>query len=227
MIEERCARGDPYHMVLLDWEEQEQDVIRAARELSAHFGPKLPIILLMTGEGDELEEGAKEAGISGFIAKPLFRSGLYYGLRPFVEAKEARQEQEAAPGGDLAGRRLLLAEDNELNWEIASELLREFGLETEWAENGRICVEKFEASEPGWYDAILMDLRMPVMTGFEAADAIRKLPRRDARTVPIIAVSADAFAEDIQKCLAHGMNTHTAKPLDPQKVLALLREYLH
>ena len=227
LIEERRGGNEPYHMLLLDWEAQEEDAIQTAGELSAYFGPQLPIILLMDGEWDELEEGAKEAGISGFIAKPLFRSGLYYGLRPFVDAKAPQQDQEAASDRDLAGRRLLLAEDNELNWEIASELLCEFGLEVEWAENGQICVEKFEASAPGWYDAILMDLRMPVMTGFEAADAIRKLSRQDARSVPIIAVSADAFADDIQKCLAHGMNTHTAKPLDPQKVVSLLREYLH
>lgn len=92
--------------------------------------------------------------------------------------------------------------------------------------NGRVCVEKFEASEAGWYDAILMDLRMPVMTGFEAASAIRKLDREDARSIPIIAVSADAFQDDIQKCLDRGMNAHTAKPLEPEKVLALLGQHL-
>ncbi len=161
--------------------------------------------------------------MSAFIAKPLFRSGLYYGLRPLIEAK-AQQEQEAET--DLAGRRLLLAEDNELNWEIANDLLCECGLEVERAENGQICVEKFEASAPGWYDGILMDLRMPVMTGFEAAATIRASARKDARTIPIIAVSADAFAEDVQKCLDCGMNAHTAKPLDPQVILSLLRQYL-
>ena len=127
----------------------------------------------------------------------------------------------------LSGRRILVAEDNELNWEIASELLGESGLEAEWAENGQICVEKFDGSAPGWYDAILMDLRMPVMTGLEAARAIRKLPRAEAGTIPIIAVSADAFEDDIKKCLDSGMNAHLPKPLDPQQVLALLRQYLH
>ena len=97
---------------------------------------------------------------------------------------------------------------------------------SEWAENGQICVEKFRASSPGQYDAILMDLRMPVMTGFEAAVAIRKLDRTDAQTIPIIAVSADAFQDDMQKCLDCGMNVHTAKPLELQKILSLLGQYL-
>ncbi len=114
-----------------------------------------------------------------------------------------------------------------MNWEIASAILSEFGLEVDWAENGKLCVEQFEQSAPGWYDAILMDLRMPVMTGFEAAEAIRKLEKEDAQTIPIIAVSADVFEEDVQKCLDCGMNAHTAKPLDPQKALSLIEQYLH
>ena len=225
MIEERGG-SEPYHMVLLDRDIQGRDGLQAAQELAGRFGPGLPVVILTDGEGDELEGEAGCAGVSGFISKPLFRSSLYYGLRPFIEAKAPQREEETGAGMDLTGRRLLLAEDNELNWEIASELLCEYGLEVEWAENGQICVEKLEASAPGWYDAILMDLRMPVMTGFEAAEAIRKLERADAKTIPIIAVSADAFSDDIQKCFDCGMNGHAAKPLDPQKVLSLLRQYL-
>ncbi|MBD5133825.1 MAG: response regulator [Clostridiales bacterium] len=230
MIEERRGQGSPYHILLLDWDVQGQDGIQAAKELSGRFGPELPIILLTDGEWDELEARAEEVGVSGFISKPLFRSSLYYGLRPFIEAASPQQEpaeQKEEASVDLAGTRILVAEDNELNWEITSEMLCEFGLELEWAENGQICVEKFEASAPGWYDAILMDLRMPVMTGFEAAGAIRTLDREDARSVPIIAVSADAFQEDIQKCLDCGMNAHTPKPLDPEEVLSLLSQHLH
>ena len=218
--------GGPYHIVLLDWNLPGQDGVRAAQELSARFGEDLPVVLLTDGEWDELEERAAETGVRGFISKPLFRSGLYYGLRPLLDARIPRQEQEAEAGPDLAGRRILIAEDNELNWEIASEMLGEFDLETELAENGQICVEKFQQSSPGWYDAILMDLRMPVMTGFEATAAIRKLNRQDAQAIPIIAVSADAFKDDIQKCLDCGMNAHMAKPLDPQGVLTLLKRHL-
>ena len=127
---------------------------------------------------------------------------------------------------DLTGRRVLLAEDNDLNWEIAEELLRELGLELEWAENGKICLEKFQASAPGFYDGILMDLRMPVMTGYEATEAIRGLDRADAKTIPIIAMTADAFSEDIQKCLACGMNAHVSKPIDVREVAQKLLKYM-
>ena len=142
---------------------------------------------------------------------------------PQQQQKEQHQQEDS--GARLEGKRILIAEDNELNYEIANEILCEFGMEVEWAENGQICVELFDRSEPGWYDAILMDLRMPVMTGFEAAVAIRKLEREDAQTIPIIAVSADAFQDDIQKCLDCGMNAHTPKPLDPQGILSLLGQY--
>ena len=242
MIEERHSKNEKYHMVLLDWDLQGQDWIKASEELFGRFGMDLPLIIITNGEWDELEIKMEKTNISGFISKPLFRSSLYYGLRQFIEAEMPKQEQKEEAdkeevdkeevgkekaGIELKGRRILIAEDNELNWEIASAILSEFGLEVEWAENGQLCVEQFEQSVPGWYDAILMDLRMPVMTGFEAAEAIRKLEREDAQSIPIIAVSADAFEEDVQKCLDCGMNAHTAKPLDPQKALSLIDQYLH
>lgn len=227
MIGKRCEKNDRYHIILLDWNMQSQDSIKIAQRISDRFGQKLPIVLLTDGEWDELEAKAENTGIAGFISKPLFRSSLYYGLRQFTEESASQQAQEGESAVDLTGRRILIAEDNELNWEIANEILREFGLETDWAENGQICVEKFERSAPKWYDAILMDLRMPVMTGFEAAQTIRKSTHKDARTIPIIAVSADAFEDDIQKCLDCGMNAHTPKPFDQEKVLSLLSQYLH
>ncbi len=227
MIEERRSNNDQYHIILLDWNLQGHDGVQTAQELSDRFNSELTIVLLTDSEWDEVTARAEKAGIHGFLSKPLFRSGLYYGLRQFTVETEPQQIQEEEPDIDLTDVRLLVAEDNELNWEIASDILcDEFGLNLDWAENGQICVEKFEQSKPGWYDAILMDLRMPIMTGFEAAAAIRNLKRQDAQTIPIIAVSADAFEDDIQKCLDHGMNAHTEKPLDPQKVLFLLEQYL-
>lgn len=228
MIENQHNKPDRYHIILLDSDIQGQDGIQAARELSGRFGMDLPIIILSDGEWNEFDTESEEAGIRGFISKPLFRSSLYYSLRQFTDTAEQKPEQaqEEESIADLSGGRILVAEDNELNWEIASELLREFGLEPDWAENGKICVEKFEQSAPGWYDAILMDLRMPVMTGYEAASAIRRSVQNDALTIPIIAVSADAFEEDVQKCLDHGMNAHMEKPVDPQKLLSLLEQYL-
>ena len=226
MIEDGRSKNGCYHMILMDWDMQEQDWLETAEELSNRFGKELSIIILTDGEWDELEIITEKTSICGFISKPLFRSSLYYCLRQFIETEAPQQdEQKEEFDIDLKGRRILIAEDNELNWEIANAILSEFGLEVEWAENGKICVELFDRSEPGWYDAILMDLRMPVMTGFEAAVAIRKLEREDAQTIPIIAVSADAFQDDIQKCLDCGMNAHTPKPLDPQGILSLLGQY--
>ena len=227
MIEECRGKNGNYHMVLLDWDLQNRDWSESAEELSGRFDRDLPIIIITNGEWDELEIKTEKANICGFISKPLFRSSLYYGLRRVIEAEASQQEREEEADIALQGRRILIAEDNELNWEIAQLILSEFGMEVEWAENGQLCVEQFEQSAPGWYDAILMDLRMPVMTGFEAAEAIRKLEREDAQTIPIIAVSADAFDDDIQKCFDCGMNAHAAKPLDPQKVFSLLGQYLH
>ncbi|MDE6699686.1 MAG: response regulator [Acetatifactor sp.] len=227
MIEERYSKNESYHMILVDWDVQGQDWIKTAEELSGHSNQELPIIVLTDGEWDDLEIKIEKTNVCGFISKPLFRSSLYYGLRQFTEAEVPQPEQKEESDDGLKGRRILVAEDNELNWEIANAMLCAFELEVEWAENGQLCVELFEKSEPGWYDAILMDLRMPVMTGFEAADAIRRLKRKDAQTIPIIAVSADAFKDDIQKCLDCGMNAHMAKPLDPQKVHSLLEQYLH
>lgn len=226
MIEDHRNKNENYHIVLLDWDIQEQDWINAAEELSCRLGQELPIVIITDGEWDELEIKTEKTNIGGFISKPLFRSALFYGLRRFTEEAPQQEQKEEVDIG-LKGKRILIAEDNELNWEIANAMLCEFGSEVEWAENGQICVELFDRSALGWYDAILMDLRMPVMTGFEAAAAIRKLEREDAQTIPIIAVSADAFTDDIQKCLDCGMNAHTAKPIEPQKILSLLGQYLH
>ena len=125
----------------------------------------------------------------------------------------------------FVGKKILLAEDNDLNWEIAEDLLSEAGFELERAENGKICVEKFEQSAIRFYDVILMDIRMPVMNGYDAAVAIRALPREDAN-LPIIAMTADAFSDDIQHCLDCGMNEHVAKPIDVNRLTQLLRKYL-
>ena len=131
----------------------------------------------------------------------------------------------AEPKIDFSGKRLLLAEDNELNWEIANELLSSVGFVIDWAENGKLCVEKFAAAQPGYYDAILMDLRMPEMNGFEATQNIRTMEREDAKQIPIIAMTADAFSDDVKACLDCGMNGHVAKPLNMPELLRLLQRY--
>ena len=173
-----------------------------------------------------MADEAREAGISGYISKPLFPSSLFDALNAFSDtgAGEAVNTERAVDPG-LQGKRILLAEDNELNWEVAREMLAVLEIEMDWAENGQLCVKKFERSPIGHYDAILMDVRMPVMDGHEATTVIRRLEREDA-DVPIIAMTADAFSEDIQKCLECGMNDHLAKPIDVQAVAYKLKKYL-
>lgn len=224
MTMDRHNKNEDYHVILLDWKLPGMDGIETAREIRQRIGDQIPILLISAYDWTELEDEARAAGINGSIAKPLFRSTLFYGLKPYVEA-EFDTGKVMDGQINFSGRRILLAEDNELNWEIAEELLKELGLELDWAENGKLCVEKFSQSPVGFYDAILMDLRMPEMNGYEASDRIRAMDRPDA-DIPIIAMTADAFTSDIQRCLEHGMNAHLAKPIDIKKVSRLLQKYL-
>ena len=216
MLDRRAKARDHYHIILLDWKLPDMDGISAAKEIRRRFGDETPIMLISAYDWSEIEAEAKNAGITGFISKPLFRSTLFYGLKPFINDAAAAAEQ----------LHVLLAEDNDLNWEIANELLSDLGMELDWAENGRVCADKFEASPVGFYDAVLMDLRMPVMTGYEATEAIRNMDRPD-KDIPIIAMTADAFSEDIKKCLDAGMNAHVAKPIDVREVARLLDKFIH
>ena len=214
-----------YHVILLDWKLPDMDGIQTARELRRQLGEDVPILLMSAYDCSEIEDEARAAGISGFLMKPLFRSSLFYGLKPYMGDEEAPVVPEEK-GPEFHDRRILIAEDNELNWEIANELLHDLGLELEWAENGEVCAQMFRQSAPGYYDAILMDIRMPVMDGYEATGAIRAMDRPDA-SLPIIAMTADAYSDDIQRCLSRGMNAHVAKPIDIDEVTRVLKRYLN
>jgi len=214
-----------YHVILLDWKLPDMDGIQTARELRRQLGNDVPILLMSAYDWSEIEEEARAAGISGFLMKPLFRSTLFYGLKPYMDVDDVTPVEKENTL-QFSDRRILVAEDNELNWEIANELLSDLGLELEWAENGEVCAEMFRNSEPGYYDAILMDIRMPIMNGYEATDAIRSMNRPDS-SLPIIAMTADAYSDDIQKCLSHGMNAHVAKPIDIDEVARILKKYLN
>ncbi len=229
LVEERHLRHDDYHIILLDWKLPGVDGISAAREIRRRWGDDIPILLISAYDWSEIEDEARAAGVTGFIAKPLFKSTLFYGLRQFMNLEDDEQDSGEAGISEagLEGCRILLAEDNDLNWEIAEELLtEELRLKLEWAENGQICLAKFEASPVGYYDAILMDIRMPVMTGYDTTRAIRKLDREDAAAVPIIAMTADAFSEDIKKCIDCGMNAHISKPIDVREVSRQLLRFI-
>lgn len=226
-IAENHRRNTDYEIVLLDWKMPGMNGLETTRGIRKIVGDELPILIISAYDWSEIEDEARAAGVQGFISKPLFKSNLYLGLSRYVEGAPDEDEQVNAleEERDFGGLRILLAEDNDLNWEIAEDILTDVGFEVEWAENGKICVEKFEQSAPGYYDAVLMDIRMPVMNGYDAAKAIRALNRADAR-LPIIAMTADAFSEDIQRCLECGMNEHVAKPIDIEKLMKLLKRYL-
>lgn len=224
MIEKRHEAQDDYHFVLVDWKMPKMDGLHTIKEIRRRIQVEIPIFLISAYDWSEIEDSAIDAGASGFIAKPLFKSTLYYGLKKFIDNESSVEEKKEKL--DFRGKRILIAEDNDLNYEIAHDILSDVGLEIEWAENGQICVDKFEKSEEGYYDAILMDIRMPVMDGYTAAKMIRASQHKD-HDLPIIAMSADAFSEDIQHSLDCGMNAHTAKPINIDEVMGLLEKYLN
>ena len=222
MIKKHHQMRDEYQIVLLDWKLPDQDGIAIAKQILQITD--IPIILISAYDWGEFEAEARAAGITGFIAKPLFKSTLFYGLKKYMNIEKS--QNDTSVDMDLAGYKILVAEDNDLNWEILNELLSDFGMELEWAQNGQICLEKFQSSEPGYYNAILMDIRMPIMNGLEATRAIRACNHPEAQTVPIIAMTADAFSEDVQQCLDCGMNAHMAKPINLDEVITLLKKYI-
>ncbi len=227
MIEEQSAKREDYQIILLDWKLPEMDGISLTHSIRRLLGDQIPVLLTSAYDWSEISAEAQDAGVTGFISKPLFRSTLFYGLKPYLLTDtEDVSETASVVKEDFTGKKILLAEDNDLNWEIANELLSELGLKLDWAENGQICLDKFRESEEGYYDAILMDLRMPVMSGLETTREIRALDRPDAQTIPIIAMTADAFAEDIRNCLDCGMNAHVAKPIDIDELIRLLKKHM-
>lgn len=229
---ERCyARHETnsdYFAVILDWKMPEMDGIETARRIRECVGQDVTIIILTSFEFSEIEEEARAAGVDAFMAKPLFRSRLTATLRQFTSGKkekDARNYLEDFAKTDYTGKRLLLVEDNDLNREIATEILGMTGVTVETAENGKIAVEKVAAAPEHWYSLVLMDIQMPVMNGYEATAAIRSLPGSRGK-VPIIAMTANAFAEDVQLAKNTGMNEHIAKPLDLNKLNDVLKQWL-
>lgn len=224
LVIQHHQKGADYQIILLDWKLPGMNGVQVAKEIRRNLGDEVPILLISAYDWSEFEAEARAAGVSGFISKPLFKSTLYHSLCQYMGVK-TENDPTFSQNINLSGRRILLAEDNELNWEVAKELLSELGVELDWAEDGRICVDLFQKSPAGYYDAILMDIRMPHMTGYEATEAIRGLNHPDALTIPIIAMSADAFSDDIQRCLDCGMNAHIAKPIDILELTRLLKRY--
>ena len=209
--EEAVRLGELFKVYIIDWMMPDMNGIETTRRIRQTVGDQAPIIVLTAYDWADIEEEAKAAGVTAFISKPLFPSDLRNVLNRCCGtevAVSAEQEEEY----DFAGKKILLVEDNEMNREIATEILEEAGLLVETAEDGSIAVKAVEEKGTDAFDFILMDIQMPVMDGYEATKAIRSLPGGDQ--VTIIALSANAFEEDIQKSLSMGMNAHVAKPVD-------------
>ena len=229
---ERCAArhktGRDYFAVILDWKMPEMDGIATARRIRECVGENVTIIILTSFDFSEIEEEARAVGVNAFMAKPLFRSRLTATLRQFTSGKKeknARNYLEDFAKENYAGKRILLVEDNALNREIASEIIGMTGVTIDSAENGKIAVEKVMEAPEKWYDLIFMDIQMPIMNGYEATAAIRALAGSRGK-VPIIAMTANAFAEDVQLAKNTGMNEHIAKPLDLNKLNDVLKQWL-
>ena len=225
-IEQAKNAGEDYFAVIIDYKMPDMDGIETIRAIRESVGEELPIIMISAYDLSEQIDEAKLAGANGFITKPLFCSRLVYKLKQFLDGRCKEQSVEPVIKTSYAGKRFLLVEDNELNREIVVEILSDAGALVDVAENGKIAVEKVAQSKEGSYDLIFMDMQMPVMDGCTATMKIRSLEREDVKTMPIIAMTANAFADDRQKTRAAGMNGHLAKPIDMEQLQILLQKWL-
>ena len=217
--------ADDFFAVILDWMMPGMDGLETLRLIRQKVGPDVPIVIISAYDYSEIEEKFRLAGADAFITKPLFKSKMIHTFHKFC--RQDRLGVQAAPAGKrrprMEGKKLLLVEDNELNREIAVELLAMHGLLADTAENGQIAVERFQASAPGEYACILMDIQMPVMDGYQASEAIRRLEREDARAIPILALTANAFAADVGRAHSAGMNDHISKPIDVDQLIGAIQ----
>ncbi len=219
LVKLRHGRMDDYDLLLIDWKMPGMDGVETTRRIREIVGNDTPIIILTAYNWDDVAQEAKKAGVDTFVAKPLFAGSV---MDEFREAFNLKRETIAENRADLRGRRVLLAEDMPVNAEIIAMVLEMREIESEFAENGRIAVEKFMEHPEGYYDAILMDMRMPEMDGLEATKAIRASSHGDAKTIPIIALTANAFDEDVQRSLQAGLNAHLSKPVEPDDLFETL-----
>ncbi|MBD5458854.1 MAG: response regulator, partial [Lachnospiraceae bacterium] len=218
--------GDSYHTFIVDWQMPGLSGVETARGIREAIGNEAPIIILTAYEWTDIEEEAKAAGVTAFCAKPMFMSDLKTVL---LAANNMLEKQEDVPEwtlADFSGKRILLVDDIELNREIAQVILEEAGFVVDTAPDGTDAVKIMEKSEENYYDAILMDVQMPIMNGYEATQTIRRLPRKDVQSLPIIAMTANALEEDKEAALMNGMNAHIAKPLDMDIFISVLKKFL-
>ena len=225
MLEVQHAKHEPYNLVLLDWKMPEMDGVELAREIRKRYDRETTVIILTSFNWDEIMEEAVHSGVDSFLAKPLFASNVLDEFERIARKNNMSLFREKNRA-DLKGRHILMAEDVFINAEIMKQIILSKEAEIDHAENGKIVLNMFEESTVGYYDAILMDVRMPEMDGLEATAAIRSLDRLDAKTIPIIALTANAFDEDVQRSLQVGMDAHLSKPVDPEHLYQTLEELI-
>ncbi len=225
MVKVRHARRTPYNLIIVDWKMPDMDGVETTRQIRSIIGDESAIIILSAYNWEEILDEAVTAGVDSFISKPLFSGSLLEEFNKALEKKKIVSTQNTKKA-DLEGRRILLAEDVDINAEIMVSILEMRDITAERAENGRIAVELFSSHPEGYYDAILMDMRMPEMDGLEATAKIRAMDRPDASAIPIIALTANAFDEDVQQSLQAGLNAHLTKPVQPDVLFETLENLI-
>ena len=222
MIEHRHLSGKDYNVIIVDWKMPDIDGLETITRIRSEIDTHVPILLISAYDWSDIEDKAKAAGANGFVSKPLFKSTLYDKINDLI-GKEPESIEPEDDYSDLQGLHILVTEDNDINWEIISAMLSMFGITSDRAENGRVCVDMISKAEEGSYTLIFMDVQMPEMNGLDATRAIRKLDNPWAASIPIVAMTADAFSENIMECMDAGMNGHIAKPIDVKLVIKEIR----
>ncbi len=228
-VKEHHSMENDYFAIIVDWKMPEMNGIDTTRAIRQIVGDEVTIIIISAYDWADIELEARAAGANAFISKPAFKSNLtklFLGLVQPEGAKDNLAKTEEIGEFNFAGRRVLIVEDNDLNREIAAEILKDTGMEVEEAENGKQAVDMFAASPEKYYDIVLMDIQMPVMNGYDATVAMRSLDRKDAKSIPIVAMTANAFAEDVHAAISVGMNEHIAKPLDIKVLMECIQRWI-
>lgn len=228
-IKKMWKKQQYYDMILIDWKMPEMDGIETSRRIREIVGSDVTIIIMTAYDGYSIEQEAKAVGVNLLMSKPMFKSNLISAFSKILEQKEEEKEQiePLIREYNFTGKRILLVEDHPINLEIAQVILESVGFEVETAENGLRAIEMFSKTTNGYYNAVLMDIRMPIMDGLQASTNIRHLSNKDAKTIPIIAMTADAFDEDADKCKIAGMNFHLSKPIDPPRLYQTLYNFIY
>ena len=220
------SRGDNYSVYVIDWLLPDMNGVEVTRRIRKEVGDDAPVIVLTAYDWADIEDEAKEAGVTAFCSKPLFLSELRSCLHSIIDSKNPGSKKENETKMKFEAGRILLAEDNELNQEIAVEILGDAGFSVDVAGDGKIAVDMLEKSEPGYYQVILMDIQMPEMNGYDATREIRRLENRKLAGIPIIAMTANAFEEDKREALKCGMNSHISKPINMDVLFETLDKIL-